>query len=192
MKSKKVTILFNAPVVLSFALISLIVLVLNNFLGGWLIPKYFCVYRSSLLNPLTYLRMFTHVLGHADFSHYLNNMLLLLVVGPSLEDRYGSEKLLEAILITAFVTGLVQFIFFPNSALLGASGIVFMMIVMSSFAGYKSGTIPATLIVVFALYVGREIMDAVVKNDNVSQLTHIIGGFCGAGFGFSMTGKKRR
>lgn len=192
MKHKKLTILFNSPVVLSFALISLIVLLLDKFLGGWLIPRYFSVYRSSLANPFTYLRFFTHVLGHSDYSHYMNNMLLLLIVGPSLEDRYGSDRILEAIILTAFVTGVVQFIFFPNSALLGASGIVFMMIIMSSFAGYRSGSVPVTLILVFALYVGREVVNAVAKLDNVSQLTHIIGGVCGAGLGFSMTGKGRK
>ena len=192
MKHKKLTILFDSPVILSFALISLIVLVLDKFLGGWLIPRYFSVYRSSLANPFTYLRFFTHVLGHSDYTHYMNNMLLLLIVGPSLEDRYGSERILEAIVLTALVTGVVQFIFFPNSALLGASGIVFMMIIMSSFAGYRNGSVPVTLILVFALYVGREVVNAVSKIDNVSQLTHIIGGVCGAGFGFSMTGKGRR
>ena len=192
MKHKKLTILFDSPVILSFALISLIVLVLDKFLGGWLIPRYFSVYRSSLANPFTYLRFFTHVLGHSDYTHYMNNMLLLLIVGPSLEDRYGSERILEAIVLTALVTGVVQFIFFPNSALLGASGIVFMMIIMSSFAGYRNGSVPVTLILVFALSVGREVVNAVSKIDNVSQLTHIIGGVCGAGFGFSMTGKGRR
>lgn len=192
MKAKKITIVFNAPVVLGFALVSLVVLGLDNLLGGRLIIRYFCVYRSSLTDPFTYLRLFTHVLGHADYSHYISNILLMLVVGPSLEDRYGSKNLLKAIVITALATGLVQFIFFPGTALLGASGIVFMMIVMSSFAGYKSGTIPVTLILVFALYVGQEVVDAVFKTDNVSQLTHIIGGICGAAFGFTLTGRGRR
>ena len=192
MKAKKITIVFNAPVVLGFALVSLVVLGLDNLLGGRLIIRYFCVYRSSLTDPFTYLRLFTHVLGHADYSHYISNILLMLVVGPSLEDGYGSKNLLKAIVITALATGLVQFIFFPGTALLGASGIVFMMIVMSSFAGYKSGTIPVTLILVFALYVGQEVVDAVFKTDNVSQLTHIIGGICGAAFGFTLTGRGRR
>ena len=192
MKRRKITIVFNSPVVLSFALISLLVLVLDNLFGGRLISKYFCVYRSSLADPFTYVRFFTHVLGHADYSHYINNILLMLVVGPSLEDRYGSGNTLKAMLVTAFVTGLVHFIFFPRTALLGASGIVFMMIIMSSFAGYKSGSIPVTLILVFALYVGQEIVDAFFVKDNVSQLTHIIGGLCGAVFGFSLSGRRRR
>ena len=75
---------------------------------------------------------------------------------------------------------------FPDTMLLGASGIVFMMIVMSSLSGMKEGCIPITLILVLVLYVGREVVDGVVLSDNVSQLTHIIGGLCGALFGLSV------
>ena len=84
------------------------------------------------------------------------------------------------------MSGLVQWLFFPHTALLGASGIVFMMIVMSSLSGMKDGCIPITLILVLLLYVGGEIVDGVVLSDNVSQLTHIIGGICGAVLGLSM------
>jgi len=56
--------------------------------------------------------------------------------------------------VTALVTGLVQFIFFPHSALLGASGIVFMMIVLSSFTESRGGGIPITLILVVIFYLG--------------------------------------
>ena len=50
----------------------------------------------------------------------------------------------------------------------------------------RDGSIPLTLILVVVLYLGGELVDAVSVRDNVSQLTHIIGGLCGAGFGFAM------
>ena len=116
-------------------------------------------------------------------------MLLVLVVGPPLEEKYGSLNLLLAVGLTALISGLVQFIFFPGAALLGASGIVFMMIVMSSLAGMKSHCIPLTLIFVVVFYLGGEIMDGLFVSDNVSQLTHIIGGVCGTVLGFAMRKK---
>ena len=177
---------YNAPVVLTFALISLGALVLGFLTGGWSTSTLFCVYRSSLSDPLTYLRLVGHVLGHADYAHYLSNMMLLLVVGPPLEEKYGSGRLLVCILITALVSGLVQTTLFPNTALLGASGIVFMMIVLSSLAGMRSGTIPLTLILVVILYLGGEVVDAILLRDSVSQLTHIVGGLCGAALGFGL------
>lgn len=44
---------------------------------------------------------------------------------------------LSAIAITAVVSGLFHVIIFSSTVLLGVSGIVFMMIVLSSVAGMK-------------------------------------------------------
>ena len=50
---KRFAIRFNAPVVLSFALISLLVLVLDSVTGGASTARLFCVYRAPLTDPLT-------------------------------------------------------------------------------------------------------------------------------------------
>ena len=181
---------YNSPVVLTFAGLSLIALILGYVTGGASTALLFSVYRSSLLNPLTYVRLFCHVLGHSGYQHYIGNMMMILVIGPVLEEKYGSISLLRAILITAVVSGLIQFIFFPATAILGASGIVFMMIVLSSLAGMQEGRIPLTLILVVIFYIGGEVINGVFKQDNVSQMAHIIGGLCGAVIGFVM--EKRR
>ena len=188
---KLIRLQYNSPVVLSFALIALGALLLGKVTDGWTTTHLFSVYRSSLADPLTYPRFFLHVLGHASYSHYINNMMMILVVGPPLEEKYGSRSLLYAILITAFVAGLVQWTFFPGSALLGASGIVFMMIVMASLSGMRDGYIPITLILVQVLYLGGEVANGVTQSDNISQLTHIIGGLCGAFLGLSMSRGRR-
>lgn len=188
---KRFAIRFNAPVVLSFAILSLLVLVLDSATGGASTARLFCVYRAPLTDPLTYVRFFTHVLGHSGYSHYMSNMLLLLLVGPGLEEKYGSRNLLLTIVITAFATGLVQFLLFPHSALLGASGVVFMMIVLSSFTEMKKGGIPLTMLLVVALYLGSEIADGLTRTDNVSHLTHIVGGVCGIVFGFRLPGRRK-
>ena len=188
---KRLVIRFNAPVILGFALLSLLVLGLDALTGGSTTSHFFCVYRSSLGDPLTYIRFFGHVLGHSGYDHYMGNMLLMLLVGPVLEEKYGSRSVLMTIIVTALVTGLVHFIFFPGSALMGASGVVFMLIVLSSFTEMKKDGIPVTLILVVIFYLGSEIADAIFNRDNVSQLTHIVGGLCGMFFGFSFRGRKR-
>ena len=188
---KKIVIRFNAPVILTFALLSLLALLLGNWTNGAATHQYFSVYRSSLSDPLTYVRFIGHVLGHADYEHYMGNMLLLLLVGPGLEEKYGSGTMVWMILVTALVTGLVHFVFFPGSALLGASGVVFMMIVLSSFTAMRRGEIPITLILVVIFYLGGEIMDGLFKQDNISQITHIVGGLCGLVFGFTIRRSRR-
>ena len=192
MKRPTLKISYNAPVSLTFALLALIALILHGVTDGWTTSHLFSVYRSSLADPLTWVRFFGHVLGHSGYAHYISNIVLILVLGPNLEDRFGSWNTLWAIVVTALISGLVQFIFFPGTALLGASGIVFMMILLSSFGGVRNGTIPTTLILVAIFYLGGELWDAIFANDNVSQLTHIIGGICGTILGFALSGKKRK
>ena len=183
---------FNAPVVLAFAGLSLAALILGYLTGGATNRLLFSVYRSSLADPLTYLRLVTHVLGHSGYEHYIGNMLMILVIGPAMEEKYGSVELLRAILITAVISGLVQMIFFPHTALLGASGIVFMLIVMSSLAGMREGKIPLTLILVLIFYLGGEVVDGLFRRDNISHLSHILGGLGGAVIGYALEGRKNR
>ena len=186
MKSKRLQLQYNSPAVLSFALLSLGALLLNAVTGGASNRLLFSVYRSPLGDLLTYPRFLLHVLGHSGYRHYIGNIMLMLVIGPPMEEKYGSRSLLWAIAVTALVSGVVHWLFFPGVRLLGASGIVFMLIVMSSLSGMKDGCIPLTLVLVLALYIGGEVVGGLTLSDNVSQLTHVIGGLCGAFLGFSL------
>lgn len=183
---KKLTISFNSPVILGFTIICFIAYILNVITHGVTNRLLFSVYHSSLVNPLTYVRMFGHVFGHANWSHFMGNITLLLVVGPLLEEKYGSGDIAVVIGSTALITGLVHYIFAPHSALLGASGVVFAMILLSSFTSIKEGHIPLTFILVAVLYLGGEIVNALTVHNNVSNLTHIIGGVVGSGFGYML------
>ena len=152
---------------------------------------FFSTYHNTLLDPLTYVRSVGHVLGHASWQHYFNNMLLFLLLGPILEEKYGSKSLLIMILITAVFTSLINFIFFPHSRLLGASGIVFMFILLSSVVAVEKGEIPISFIVIVVLYLGREIV-SMMDNNNISEMAHIIGGAFGSFFGFYSLGNKKK
>ncbi|SHO44065.1 rhomboid family intramembrane serine protease [Anaerocolumna xylanovorans] len=173
---------YNSPVTLTFAFASLAVLLSGYVTGGLSTHLLFSVYRSSLADPLSYFRVFGHVLGHANWSHYSGNMVLFLVLGPILEEKYKSKDFLLMLAITALASGLFYVILYPGNVLLGASGIVFMMIVLSSAAGMKDGKIPLTLILVVIVYLGGEVLSIGAK-DGVAHAAHIIGGICGAGFG---------
>ncbi|MCR5623905.1 MAG: rhomboid family intramembrane serine protease [Lachnospiraceae bacterium] len=181
---------FNSPVILWFCIICVAALVLNTITGGTTNKLFFSVYRSSMKNPLTYLRFILHVFGHANVSHLVNNMMMLLIVGPLLEEKYGQKNMIIIMAVTALVTGIAEVLFFPNVMLLGASGIVFAMILLSSFTSFKEGTIPVTFILVAVLYIGDQVISGVTKVDNVSNFTHIIGGAVGAVTGFMLNGKK--
>ena len=187
---KKRRITFNSPVILSFVIISFGVMVLNYLTAGMSNRLLFTTYHSSLLSPLTYVRFFTHVLGHQGWSHYIGNMMYLLLLGPMLEEKYGSRAIIEVILITGLMTGLVTWLIFPNIALCGASGVVFAFIMMTSFTGFKEGEIPVTVILVAFIYIGQQIYEGIFVQDNISNMAHILGGVVGAVAGYTLNKKK--
>ncbi len=181
---------YNAPVTLTFFFFSLAALILNVCTGGVSNRLLFSVYRSSPASPLFYVRLFTHVLGHAGWEHFMGNMLLFLVIAPPMEEKYGSRTLLAAIAVTALISGVLQCVFFPGTALLGASGIVFMLLMLASLSGMQSGRIPLTMILVGLLYLSQQVYGMLFVQDNVANFMHIIGGVCGTVLGFRLQRKQ--
>lgn len=110
--NRKFKVSFNSPVVICFTAVCFAALALGWLTKGWTTNAFFSVYHSSLLSPLTYVRLIGHVFGHAGWEHFINNIMLLLIVGPLLEEKYGSSNLLFVILATALVTGIVNYVFF--------------------------------------------------------------------------------
>ena len=185
MEKKKFFIDYNAPVTLTFSLICLLVLFLDMYTGGYSTTAFFMTRNSGWFNPLTYLRLVTYIFGHAGWDHFFGNITYILLLGPMIEEKYGSRNMIKMILITAVIGGVANNVIFPHVYLCGASGIVFMMIILASATSFEKGQIPLTLILVLVIFVGGEIYDAIYSVDNISQLAHIAGGLCGAWFGLA-------
>lgn len=187
----KKRITFNSPVILSFVFLSLFAMALNYITIGASNQAFFMTYHSPLTSLMTYLRFFTHVLGHVSWSHYIGNMMYILLLGPMLEEKYGSRTILEVILITALVTGVVTWLFFPNVALCGASSVVFAFILLTSFTSFREGEIPLTVILVAVIFIGQQIYEGIFLQDNISNMAHIIGGIIGAVIGYTLNKKSK-
>jgi membrane associated rhomboid family serine protease len=174
---------YNAPVTLSFSLLAALVLLIDQVSGGWLIRGFFTIYPDfSFGSPLSWLRLVSHVVGHVSWAHLLGNFAFILLIGPVLEEKYGSLPILLMMIVTAVATGVLN-ILIVRTGLLGASGIVFMLILLSSFTNIRSGEIPITFILIVVLYVVREFVNALTPS-GISQVAHIVGGLCGGAFGF--------
>lgn len=173
---------YNSLVVLTYFFLSLIVLGLKRITNKKC-SKLFTSGRDNIFNPLTYIRMFTHILGHSNYNHFKNNFLYILLIGPMIEEKYGSINLLIMILITAFITALVNLII-SNKNITGASGIVYMLILLSSLVNLEAGKIPVTLVLIFIFYIVTEIKDGLFKRDNISHLSHLVGALTGFIYGF--------
>lgn len=192
MKIRKSKITFNAPVVLGIVGISFVATLLGYLTGDITSRVLFTTYRSALWSPMTWIRAFTHIFGHADWAHFVGNMSYLLLLGPMLEEKYGSKTLAGVVAVTAVATSLVNYILFPNVMLCGASGVVFAFILLSSFTSFKQGEIPLTFILVAVFFIGQQILEGVFVRDNISNLSHIIGGIIGGflGYGFNVRSEK--
>lgn len=186
---KKLKITFNAPVVLSLAAISFVATLLNYVTGGASGRVLFMTYHSPLSSPMTWIRAFTHIFGHADWTHLIGNMSYLLLLGPMLEEKYSSQTLAGVIAVTAVVTSVVNYIFFPGIALCGTSGVVFAFILLSSFTEFREGEIPVTFILVAVFFLGQQIYDGITVQDNISNMAHIVGGIIGGLLGYGLNKK---
>lgn len=189
---KKLKINMNSPLVLGFALVCSVVTLLGGLTGGASTAALFSTRGAPLSDPLMYVRLFTHILGHAGLDHLVQNMAYLLLLGPALEEKYGWKKMLAVMLVTALITGIVHNLLFPATALLGASGVVFAFILLTSFTEFRDGEIPLTFILVALIYLGQQIWDAFTVQDNVSNLSHILGGLVGGGAGYLLNRKRGR
>ena len=189
-EKKHIKVTFNAPCILVFAIISLIALILALITGGKTNEILFMTYRSRFTNPLTYLRLFTHVLGHSGWEHFIGNMSFILLLGPMLEEKYGTKKIAWIMALTALVTGIIHCVFFADIALCGASGVVFAFILLTSFTSFKDGELPVTVILVALIYIGKQVYEGIAVQDNISNLAHIIGGMVGAIVGYHWNRKK--
>ena len=182
-----ITLKYNAPVTLTIALLSLLALALNELTDGWTTQNLFCFYKSALTDYLTYPRAVLHILGNTSLTECTANIIILLVVGPAAEERFGSAKVLFAVLATAIAAALIMWFLFPTSAIMGASGVLFMMMVLASFASMRGGAIPITLIRVLILVLGSEVLQAVTGDAGLQELTHIAGGAVGMVLGFAFS-----
>ncbi|MBN2737280.1 MAG: rhomboid family intramembrane serine protease [Spirochaetales bacterium] len=184
---------FNSPLILTYTLISGILIILYEALGPVgqeITNNYFTVPgNGSGFNPVSweFFRLFSHAFGHGSWSHFFGNFTIILLIGPVLEERYGSGLLGLMIFVTALFTGVLNSVFF-STGLLGASGIAFFMIILISFTNIRKGEIPLTMILVALIYLGKEIFEA-MNPDTVSQFAHLFGGAMGIIFGFLFANK---
>lgn len=176
-------ITFNAPFILTFTLIATIVLALSlafgfsfNFLtlSGHFTAQSWQTYSGMLLYPLS----------HINIQHMVGNFGIILLLGPILERKFGWKKLLGMCLITTLVIAFAH-ILISDSHLVGASGLVFMFIVLASLIDSTGKDIPLTFILVAVLFLGQEIIGS-FRDDSISQMAHICGGIMGVVFRYSM------
>lgn len=174
-------ITFKAPFTLIYTLAAVLIFFL--FQQNGMPPRLFVLEGNFQFdNWQWYLSLIGYTLGHANLEHLMGNFSIILLLGPILEEHYGSKKLFLMVSLTGFITAMIH-IFIWDYRLIGASGIVFMFIVLSSLLNIKRGEIPVTFVLIVILFLGKEILIS-FENDQISQFAHICGGVIGIFFGY--------
>jgi GlpG protein len=170
---------YNSPVILTFSILATIIFFVDDILKINIINTFF-VYRGGH-SLIDFMRLFLWPLGHGSMDHLLGNITLILLIGPMIEEKYSSKIILILFLATTVIIGFSQTIVF-GKGILGASGIVFMLIILTSFTNMKDGKVPLTFIFIAILFLSKEIYNGLFVPNNVSELAHILGAFIGMGY----------
>lgn len=222
-KKSKLHLKYDSPVTLTFVLLSTLILALDSFaLKGFLTTNIFICHGSKAVgniasfdykNFLDYLRLFTHTLGSSGWQSLLANSTFILLLGPTLEERYGSPILLLMIVITSLVSGVLNACLVPFFTS-GSQSIVFMMICLAAITAFSKKEIPLSWIIVFILYLalklcssysdfssslnssnsssGKQKIDFIeFLTLNLNTFTSLAAGIVGSLFGFLVSPKKR-
>lgn len=139
---------------------------------------------SGEFNPI---QLLTSMFLHGDFTHLFMNMIILWMVGMTLENEIGSKKFILLYIISGIGGSLIQGIFFPNNPSLGASsaifGILMSLIIIFPKKEIKLFFIPFLKFKIKYLigYIFLlEVVDAVrMVNDNIGHWAHVGGGMVG-------------
>ena len=190
-------VVYNAPVTLTFSLLCIAVILLKQKLQN--LPVIFTApgcqasdFAFNWKDPIHYLRLVLHVFGHTDWNQLTGNLAFILLLGPALEDKFGSGLLALMMMITAFISGVINACFIP-SVLMGASGLVFMMILLSSVTAADKTKIPLTFILMCLIYVGKEfLIHEEAGTAAVMTVAHLAGGICGSILGFLGMGSSKK
>lgn len=177
---------YNAPFTLTFAIASTMIMLSDQYYHTDLVPTYFTANQASP-NFVTLFKLFSHVLGHMDWDHLFGNLSMLLVLGPSLEEKYGTVPIALMSALTAVLTALISLIGF-RSGILGASGMVLLFVVLATFPKGKSGEMPLSTVLVVLLYFTKEYVTT-TPGDGVAHFAHYVGGFLGFIYGIRKNAK---
>lgn len=176
-------ITFNAPFTLVFTLIATLVLTFSILTN--LHPRIFIlegVFNSG--DWQNYFGALLYPINHLNIQHLVGNFGIILLLGPILERKFGWKKLFLMCAGTSLVIA-VTHILISDSQLIGASGLVFMFIVLASLSESTGKEIPLTFILVAILFLGQEIIGS-FKDDSISQMAHICGGIMGVVFRYTL------
>lgn len=204
-KKSSIRVTYDFPVTVTFALVAALVFLLDVFaFKGKLCNTVFICHGSkqaavpfNFKSAGDFAGLFLFVFGNLSWEMFFANIVMILLLGQILEERYGSVMLALMMFISTFVAGVLTACM-STVPLCGAGTMVFMMSVLVSLTELTKKRIPVSCLLVFVFFLAFEIYRNVngasgadVLQKTVGVIIEIIGGICGSIFGFLVSPKKR-
>lgn len=197
-KKLKLKFVYDAPVTITFALLALVIFILDTFVfkgsfsGQWLltptVAEGFLPFSFSDFPSIV--RLFLHVFGYTDPAVLICNLIFILLLGPAMEERYGSVIIGIMIFVAALFSGVLSACFCKVPAC-GAEPVVFMLVLLCTMMHLSRSKVSASSLAVIALFIGMLVLR---KNLNgvVGVVIVVAGGLCGSLFAFLTSPKARK
>jgi membrane associated rhomboid family serine protease len=183
----------ETPVVILFCLLCVMVHILQATVWSGL--NTFLAVRDTfdITSPMQLPRLFTHVIAHdGTLQHIRGNLTHILLVGPSAEHVYGSRCILLVIVLVALFSSLVHIVVgSSHTHQLGASGVVFSVILLNSLVAAASGTIPISFVLTAGLWCFDELYKFLFGHDGISHHAHLTGAVVGTVVAYYSVGAKQ-
>ena len=189
-------ILIDSYVSIAFVAISLIILLCDLFLSKGKIAAFLAspvlapennINQFNVTSIKSYFQMIFYVFAPSDVNVLIPSLIFIMLLGPTLEDRYGITVIGVMIFICALFSGVLNACFCKNS-LTGPSCIVYMMIFLNIFFSLIKKKIPLSFVIIFILLIVKDVLS---DSGLITLIINICGGLCGSLIAFLASSKVR-
>lgn len=189
---------YDAPVTLTFVIISTIIFLLSFFLAkagkaDGLVKIFTSPTAQTgalpfiVKQPLSYLRLLVYIFGTDQANALFTNLILIMLLGPAMEERYGSVIIGIMIFVSALFSGVLNACF-CESSLVGAVPVVSMMIFLNAFMSFSKKKFPLSFAAVMIFFIVIQVFSGAGA---IRIIICIAGGLCGSLFAFLTSPKMK-
>lgn len=192
----KIKFNYDAPVTLTFTLLSVLLFVIDFvFLKERLNSSIFITptvsgdFQFSFSSLNSYLRLFLYIFGRESTLLFFSRLVIITLLGPRMEERYGSAVIGIMILVSTLFTGVLSASCCKHP-FNGTDPIVFMLILLDMLFHISKKTISLSSALATALFIACLFINP-NENGLVGILIVLAGGLCGSLFAFMASPKTR-
>lgn len=173
---KKKIVSFDSTLTIGLIFISFVVTLIQEIF----IPNFAAIFATH--NKWDW-GIVLHIFGHSSWQHFLSNTVYIAMLGPSIENKFGTIPLAIMTLLCAAIVGAVSVI--TKSPCYGLSTIAFMWVILNTFQSEDSEGLPFTSLILLVIFVLPEVLAIFTKNDQIAHQNHVLGALIGLAFGIS-------